>query len=800
MSKNEVKKSNYGPKGAKMYNLADNVGRKANNTGDTAGDGPNQNVKSYSTKPGQLSAKQQAALLHSKRNIKANSEPVTKPTLSPEEVERYKKNMKKEEDEMLEVTPDGKQERVEGKEPLKLSARWKALKKALDHQKAFMDLEEEMEGEPEEQQAQGQPMAPEEAAMQQAAGGMPPQEGEPQPSEEEGQQQMVPEQDGSEQPPEEAPTPQEDEGQQEMPPEGGEADSEAVSAAPEDQGEEGQEMPEDGNGGAEPDEQELIDALKEEGYSDQEIAYVVHGQHAPDVDESKAAKAEATRAMSEIDIQNAMKQASLEHNHQAQSLADEREHKKRMQDLEFQAAQKKHALLDQDAAHRQRMSDVEYQQAQQANPQALEQEHKKRMLDIEYEKAKKEAMAPDGTEGDAEVNKQMKQLEVEKKKLELKLRAEEMKLELEFKKREHELKLKMMEQQIKEQAKQKGEISSIKHEQKLAEVKQPPEKKKTKSGESLKKNRPTPVFPGLGLPDNRRETAIVDTPDEVRRKVQSIAYQQLAGHKHSLDDVSRFREGTVGPGVRDEKGRRKMGMLSPGLATNVNVNQPLPGTAGYAMGRNSLNDNLDIMYTPEQVANLSPNEQATYEQWRKEAADPGFVNATQQHEDFHLMMNRVQHEHGLTPAEKAAISHNMWNFLLHSTPDGHSVNEMTEALHPGAKENPEEKPAMLISYLNTKHMRNAYSGFVGTPYAEKTTAAAKKMYSNFRNLAANMTPEHIANWRIPGHVTPQYVKDNSHLLKPVKGPAQQAPKGKPVKRPIKQANVEPVVKSEDDND
>ncbi|CAM6003910.1 unnamed protein product [Sphagnum balticum] len=57
----DLDKSNYGPKGAKQYSAADNVKRKMNNTGDQTGMGQNVNTKSYSTKPGQLSAKQQAA-------------------------------------------------------------------------------------------------------------------------------------------------------------------------------------------------------------------------------------------------------------------------------------------------------------------------------------------------------------------------------------------------------------------------------------------------------------------------------------------------------------------------------------------------------------------------------------------------------------------------------------------------------------------------------------------------------------------------------------------------------------------
>lgn len=59
--KEEVDKSDYGPKGAGLYNVADNVRRKMGNTGSVAGQGKNVNVKSYSTRPGQLSAKQQAA-------------------------------------------------------------------------------------------------------------------------------------------------------------------------------------------------------------------------------------------------------------------------------------------------------------------------------------------------------------------------------------------------------------------------------------------------------------------------------------------------------------------------------------------------------------------------------------------------------------------------------------------------------------------------------------------------------------------------------------------------------------------
>lgn len=83
--KSEIEKSNYGPKGMSQYNPVDNIKRKANNTGDTAGQGPNTNVKSYSSKPGQLSAKAQAALEAARMKEKNKQQPVK--VYSKEEIE-----------------------------------------------------------------------------------------------------------------------------------------------------------------------------------------------------------------------------------------------------------------------------------------------------------------------------------------------------------------------------------------------------------------------------------------------------------------------------------------------------------------------------------------------------------------------------------------------------------------------------------------------------------------------------------------------------------------------------------------
>jgi len=82
MSKEEMDKSGYGPKRGGQYSVADNARRKMTNTGDRAGQGPNANVKSYSSVPGQLSAKQQASA--EQKKVKRLSGPVKQ--YSPEQI------------------------------------------------------------------------------------------------------------------------------------------------------------------------------------------------------------------------------------------------------------------------------------------------------------------------------------------------------------------------------------------------------------------------------------------------------------------------------------------------------------------------------------------------------------------------------------------------------------------------------------------------------------------------------------------------------------------------------------------
>lgn len=70
--------SNY-----KGYKAEDNAKRKSNNTSDELGWGSNNNVKAYSSKPGQLSAKDEAAYKAKLMKKLNKSQPVK--LFSPEE-------------------------------------------------------------------------------------------------------------------------------------------------------------------------------------------------------------------------------------------------------------------------------------------------------------------------------------------------------------------------------------------------------------------------------------------------------------------------------------------------------------------------------------------------------------------------------------------------------------------------------------------------------------------------------------------------------------------------------------------
>lgn len=90
LSQWSLEKSNYGPKGAGLYNPADNAKRKANNVESLEGVSGNRNVKEYSSAG--LSAKQSAATEASKYKKINRKQPVK--VYTPEEIKVHQEKLK----------------------------------------------------------------------------------------------------------------------------------------------------------------------------------------------------------------------------------------------------------------------------------------------------------------------------------------------------------------------------------------------------------------------------------------------------------------------------------------------------------------------------------------------------------------------------------------------------------------------------------------------------------------------------------------------------------------------------------
>lgn len=292
----------------------------------------------------------------------------------------------------LDEEADGKKELDMGVEELdkeeedekikKLKDRWKKIKKALNADDAFMDMaaesepdeeeqpedgeEEQDEMQPEEGEEEGQGLDPEALQqMQEQLGDA--QQGEPQAEEEEEER---------------GPTQEDLEGSIHEEPE--EEDGEMP---PEEEPEEGQEMPteedaemaQEQGDGEEPEgdqDEETIQMLKEQGYSDQAIAYIMHGHTPPQPTKDSHA------------ADNELLDGEHDREHDKQSKEVDLEHSQRMNDLEYQKAQSEQVDPEAEQSHRQRMMDLEYDHAQgDGDAGKMDRDHKQKMLDLEYQKA-----------------------------------------------------------------------------------------------------------------------------------------------------------------------------------------------------------------------------------------------------------------------------------------------------------------------------------------------------------------------------------------------------------------------------
>lgn len=305
-------------------------------------------------------------------------EPLLKPNML-EAAQSTSQDAQQDYDVMLERALKIKKNKKKKLKKSELVERWNLIKAKLDHTKSIMDLDAQLSNQDEDsEQSQEPDQQPQEDAQQDS--------------------QEQPQQDQPDQQPQEQEQPEDQQAEQD--------DNEELSP------------------------EAIMDNLRELGYSESEIAHIVHGHIAEPQDPIMSHKVEAMKAKTDM----------------------EQEHAKKMSDLKQREA-------DLDHSHKQRVNDLDFEDLKQQKEITKHKiDHEKRMLDLEYSHAQKakelELKAKDT--GDQDVQNDLKRVEVEHKKallaleleherslkaLELKLKEHEMKLKLEQKKEQHSIKL-----------------------------------------------------------------------------------------------------------------------------------------------------------------------------------------------------------------------------------------------------------------------------------------------------------------------------------------------------------------------
>jgi 8-oxo-dGTP pyrophosphatase MutT (NUDIX family)/GNAT superfamily N-acetyltransferase len=227
---------------------------------------------------------------------------------------------------------------------------------------------------------------------------------------------------------------------------------------------------------------------------------------------------------------------------------------------------------------------------------------------------------------------------------------------------------------------------------------------------SLRKNRPTPKFPKLGLPDDRRETPIVTTPHELKTKQHG---QVNAAMRAELYDFKN-------PAKLPIRGESASGALKPqelwdawssnvdGIRDNVrNQYTSMPTPAMGAVGATGANTAPFALGTELRDGNVDP---------RSAQASQQAPQATKLHEDWHMMMTRIQNKYGVEGRKNVVA--NMLRTLNSRDPKAaKALAEFSRArnAHIPAHDpwRDEEAIASLLNYLNNPKERLQYARFAG---------------------------------------------------------------------------------------
>jgi 8-oxo-dGTP pyrophosphatase MutT (NUDIX family) len=233
-----------------------------------------------------------------------------------------------------------------------------------------------------------------------------------------------------------------------------------------------------------------------------------------------------------------------------------------------------------------------------------------------------------------------------------------------------------------------------------------------KSDDDLQKMQTPPTFPKLGVPDNRREIPIVNTPEELKSKKLSIG-------NHISRAIPRLDPGAVRQRMLKEPGN---GMV-PSLPES---------RTGFATGQKLLLGKKYRKTGKKQMQNIL---------YSHGTSDMAMKN----HEDFHIIMNRVEELHGKQFRQKLARR------MFQAAPwESHGHMMRFAASHGYPVSSPayyEEAVALLHDYLNNPGEREIYhmrqNRKPDDPFSRKADAAMKTAHRAIRHAAANITPEDI---------------------------------------------------------
>jgi 8-oxo-dGTP pyrophosphatase MutT (NUDIX family) len=218
----------------------------------------------------------------------------------------------------------------------------------------------------------------------------------------------------------------------------------------------------------------------------------------------------------------------------------------------------------------------------------------------------------------------------------------------------------------------------------------------------LEKNQPIPLFPKLGVGDDRRETMIVQKPESV-----AVKLRQFANNAHRAAG----KKGPIDAQALDEYVKGKTKSVGSSTSNGPTINSYVQGTA------------LREKSTPKDAA--------------------GFA----QHEDVHNVFRRVQMKHGQASRQK--LAQGLLGRLRETYPQFHAAVSDFIKVRNGENYKPvfhdEEVIAHAVNFLNNPHERIRYHGKKqhDIETARAFDSVMKRGYGMMRHLATQADPSWV---------------------------------------------------------